>query len=288
MLVSNGARPDSPGRTTTSLDDRLIRLLAPLPLLAAMTLAVATYAVWGLGIPLLLGAKTAWLVSFNTEGAIFAGAIVFARLFPIIEARFRRQRLELTTNLHLLSALDFEQLVGEMFRHEGWEVTETGRHGEPDGGIDLRIARGSELRLVQCKRWTARSVGVEEVRQLGGVLLAEGLSGSSGVLVTTSEFTRTAKDAAERLDLELIDGESLVPRLQSAGATKLLKAPPAPSTPWQCPKCDTPMILDKSPHGWWLHCPSYRSGCTGKRDLGSDPEHALELLQRSAFDPARK
>jgi hypothetical protein len=246
-----------------------------------MGLATAVYVLWGLTVPLVLGVRGAWLLSFNTEGATFAGAIVFARLFPIIEARFRRQRIELTTDLRLLSARDFEQIVGEMFRHEGWDVSETGRHGEPDRGVDLRISRGSEVRLVQCKRWTSRSVGVEEVRQLGGTLLADGLVGSAGVLVTTSEFTSAAAELARQLKLELIDGQALVPRLQTAGATRLLNSPKSSDTPWLCPECENPMVLDRSSYGWWLRCPSYRSGCSGKRDLGSDPEQALDSLRRA-------
>lgn len=282
MLVSNGVPSDAPGRTTTAVDDWLIRWVAPLPLTAAMVLAIAVYVFWGLVIPLLLGTNTAWRLSFNTEGAIFSGAIVFARLFPVIEARFRQHRLELTTDLRLLSARDFEEIVGEMFRHEGWEVTETGRHGEADGGIDLRLSRGSEHRLVQCKRWTSHSVGVDEVRKLGGTLLAEGLTGAAGLLVTTSEFTKSAADAAKQLKLEIIDGAALVRRLHGAGATRLLEPAKQPQTPWSCPSCDTPMILSRSQHGWWLRCPAYRAGCNGKRDLGGDPEGALESLRRGA------
>jgi ssDNA-binding Zn-finger/Zn-ribbon topoisomerase 1 len=45
-----------------------------------------------------------------------------------------------------------------------------------------------------------------------------------------------------------------------------------------CPICATPMLLDQSMHGWWLHCPGWTEGCTGKRDLDPDPGRALELL----------
>lgn len=195
---------------TSTGDGWLDRRVARMPVVAVTALAIGVYALWGLVTPFLLGASTAWLLSFNTQGAIFAGAIVFARLLPVLGARLRRQRLELTTDLRLLSAGDFEQLVGEMFRHEGWDVIETGRHGEPDGGIDLRLRRGAEHRLVQCKRWISQDVGVDEIRKLGGSLLAEGLPGSAGLLVTTSRFTKSARNAAEQLGLEIIDGQALV------------------------------------------------------------------------------
>jgi HJR/Mrr/RecB family endonuclease len=210
VLVSNEEQTPATGQTTTRLDDWLMQLIAPLPLAAIVALAIAVYALWGIALPMLPNAGTSWLLSFNTEGAIFAGAIILARAFPVIEARLRRHRLELTTDLRQLSAREFEQLVGEMFRQEGWDVTETGRHGEADGGIDLRLTKGSEQRLVQCKRWTSYSVGVDEVRQLGGILLAEGLPGAAGVIVTTAEFTKAAAHAAQQLGLEIVDGEALV------------------------------------------------------------------------------
>jgi restriction system protein len=56
-----------------------------------------------------------------------------------------------------LSWQDFESLVGEGFRHRGFNVTERGGAG-PDGGVDLSMARGHERFLVQCKQWRARQV----------------------------------------------------------------------------------------------------------------------------------
>ncbi|MGO9972254.1 MAG: restriction endonuclease [Solirubrobacteraceae bacterium] len=81
--------------------------------------------------------------------------------------------------------------------------------GKPDGNVDLRLRCGDEQRLVQCKQWQARSVGVEEVRKLAGTLLREGLHGRAGVLITSSSFTSTAIDEAKRLRMGLIDGRDL-------------------------------------------------------------------------------
>lgn len=55
-------------------------------------------------------------------------------------------------------------LVGEAFRLQGFEVTETGGSG-PDGGVDLVARRGRETFLVQCKQWRAFTVGVDVVRE---------------------------------------------------------------------------------------------------------------------------
>ena len=47
---------------------------------------------------------------------------------------------------------EFESLVGEGFRHRGFEVDERGGPSA-DGGIDLILRRGREKFLVQCKHW---------------------------------------------------------------------------------------------------------------------------------------
>lgn len=50
------------------------------------------------------------LVSFTTEGTVFAGLILFARAIPFVERRLRRQQLQLTTSLRRLSGREFESL----------------------------------------------------------------------------------------------------------------------------------------------------------------------------------
>ncbi|HEX3830703.1 MAG TPA: restriction endonuclease [Solirubrobacteraceae bacterium] len=263
------------GRTTTALDDRLIRAVRPLNGVQLALLSVTIYAAWGLGLPLLFGFGTAWLLTFNTEGALFAALVCFLRLIPIIEARLRRQQLELTTDLRKLSAREFEEVVGEMFRLEGWEeVAEIGGHGEADGNVDLRLRRGSQQRLVQCKQWTARNLGVDEVRKLAGALLRDGCPGTDGILVTSAAFYPAAIAEAKQLGMQLISGEDLVSRLDQQGASDVLSR--GATVAWPCPQCAAPMSLAKSGYGWWLRCSA--TACLGKHDLGQDDRVAVERL----------
>ena len=51
-----------------------------------------------------------------------------------------------TGDTSLLSAEEFEWLVGELFRREGWKVEETGRQESPDGSIDLDLVRAGEIK----------------------------------------------------------------------------------------------------------------------------------------------
>ena len=79
-----------------------------------------------------------------------------------------------------MSWREFEMLVGEGFRLQGYQVVETGGGGA-DGGIDLVLTKpgksGGEKFLVQCKQWRAFKVGVDVVRELYGVMAARGATG---------------------------------------------------------------------------------------------------------------
>ncbi len=68
-----------------------------------------------------------------------------------------------------MSWREFELLVGEAYRLQGYRVTEIGGGG-PDGGVDLVLTKGSEKFFVQCKQWKAYKVGVTTVRELYGVM----------------------------------------------------------------------------------------------------------------------
>lgn len=108
-------------------------------------------------------------------------------------------------DLARLSWEEFERLVGEAFRAQGFAVSET--KAGADGGIDLVLRKQGERFLVQCKRWRARTVGVEIVRELYGVMAAQGAVG--GYVVTSGIFTKEAYKFAAGRDIDLWDGAKL-------------------------------------------------------------------------------
>jgi hypothetical protein len=269
--------PDAANRTVTPDDDLITRTMARLPMNAALAVAGLVYAGIGLALPLAIGAPDGSLIGLNIIGVMIAWALTLGWLFPVTEARARRQLLEQSTNLRLLSARDFEQLVGEMLRREGWEVKEVGQHGTPDGGVDLQIREGTRRMLVQCKRWDSKQVGVNEVRQLAGAMLREKVN--EGVLVTLSDFTPASISEAKKDGIILVAGSELARRLERTGATKLLRDDTR-DIPYACPQCGTPMRLGHNDYGYWLSCPNFATD-RGKLDLGPDPTQALERLIRS-------
>jgi hypothetical protein len=94
-----------------------------------------------------------------------------------------------------------------------------------DGGKDLVCCRadGGQF-LVEVKRYEpGRRVGVAVVQRLTGVVYENGVR--SGLLVTTSDYSRPALDAAERvnargeLSLELHGSQELLKWLDSCAAS---------------------------------------------------------------------
>jgi hypothetical protein len=128
--------------------------------------------------------------------------------------------------LYSLDPRKFEELVEAIFRDFGYDVVLTPK--SKDGGLDIRATRkdsvGTLLYLIECKRYAAtRPVGVDIVRGLYGVATTE--RASCGLIVTTSHFTRGAKEFADKVkyQMSLRDYSDLVnwlgeyPRSKSRG-----------------------------------------------------------------------
>jgi restriction system protein len=240
----------------------------------ALALILVLYPGLALIVPLAAGFSTYYLVLFNLVGVVMAAVIGLGWTEVFREAIHRRHLLDWTTELRHLNSTEFEWLVGEVFRREGWSVRETGRTDGPDGNVDLELTRGNERMIVQCKRWQSWPVDVDNIRLFLGTLAREKLTPTSGVFVTLSNFTEQARIEASAAGLALVDGPELHLRIE-----KVRKSEP-------CPECGAPMTLGKSPFGWWLRCQA--ADCRGKRDLGRDPAIAVELLMTPTTDSHRQ
>lgn len=109
---------------------------------------------------------------------------------------------------------DFEKLIAELLRGEGFEVSLTPE--TRDGGYDIFALRhqkitGDEVILVECKRYDKRrkiSAGI--IDRLIGVVQRG--NATKGILVTTSQLTGPAKKLVTQNSSRLIvhDYETLV------------------------------------------------------------------------------
>lgn len=221
-----------------------------------------------------------FVLSAVTHGLALAGQYLLPLWFGIgaLLSAFRRgkaARLHEAVARHPdalggMSWQEFEILVGEYFRHQGYSVTDNGGGGA-DGGVDVVLHGSDGSYLVQCKHWRALRVGVQPVRELYGVMAAHGAVG--GFVVTSGEFTEDAHRFADGLALTLVNGATLRRSIQAqAGRGPAATAPADRSTP-DCPVCGAAMVLRQARSGanagkqFW-GCSRYaQDRCRGTREV---------------------
>ncbi len=290
-----------PRHSRTSLVEDLIDGIARLPWWAGLLIAVLGYAVLS---PLAaapppavtsvsdvggLMTSTLWRTLAQVGQYLVPGIGVIGAAVSLARRHRRRECLDRATRSPSADGLkdmdwrEFEMLVGEGFRLQGYAVRENS-HGGPDGGVDLVLEKNGETTLVQCKQWKAFRVGVAVVRELYGVMAARGAA--AGVVVTSGRFTRDAMAFAAGRNLRLMDGEQLMALLQQAKATlpAAQAGPPPLADGWAgqaqpataigtptCPACTRPMVRRVAKRGtsagsaFW-GCTAYPA-CKGTRPL---------------------
>lgn len=210
-----------PRRRQSGLD-----ALAALPWPIGILLGVAAY--WGIRHGVALVSRTSGGPSaegmargFEGNGLAPLAWLALAVCWIGAAASFlqRRQRtrlLETRSDLDSIATLDwrqFEQLVGEAFRRDGYSVEETGQGGA-DGGVDLVLRKGGRTTLVQCKRWRQRQVPVTTVREMWGLLAHCGADAVA--IVCVGDYSPDARRFAARKAIRLITGQELVRMVHAA------------------------------------------------------------------------
>ena len=152
------------------------------------------------------------LASMASNLAPLAIVLLVPAVISAIRQRRTRKRFDSQSGggrpnaLHLLDWRQFESLISEYYRRQGFKVRTNASDG-PDGGVDLWLRNDLGLYLVQCKHWRDRKVPVQIVRELYGVMAAEGAYG--GAVVTSGSFTADASDFADGKPIDLVDRPNL-------------------------------------------------------------------------------
>jgi restriction system protein len=295
-------------KKTSPLED-ILDLLSLLPWWVCLVLAAVSYVVLSnLAAPIKpsdIQGQGGVMVGAMMQKAIIHGlATIGQYLAPLmcliaaaVSAWRRKQRRELIAGVSEAESADaldgmswreFEILVGESYRQQGYQVAELGGAG-PDGGVDLLLTKGNEKFFVQCKQWKAYKVGVSTVRELYGVMAAKGATG--GFVVTAGRFTTDAVEFAQGRNIELVDGPRLFVMIQRARRTGASLSPSiaadshaqaqhpeasavatAQTASPECPRCGASMQLRTARQGtnagsrFW-GCSSYPT-CRGTRAAG--------------------
>ncbi|WP_430388869.1 restriction endonuclease [Dyella sp. 20L07] len=133
-----------------------------------------------------------------------------AALVSFLGQRKRKRLLETQTGIDSIRAMDwqnFELLVGEAFRRQGYSVVENGLGGA-DGGVDLFLHKNGQTTLVQCKQWRTYKITVNIVREMFGLLTHHGAAAVK--IVALGDYTPDARRFVVGKPIELIDGQTLL------------------------------------------------------------------------------
>lgn len=285
-------------RNKSSLYDDLFEFLVDVPTWAGPIVMLITYAGSRWLIPAIFRIVGGGGDSFGQSMAeplsqffvklapLFAVIVFLVWIVAELHKLKDRRRFDKQSGIDSIKDLDwreFESLLSEAFRRQGFVVEHTGKAG-PDGGIDVRLSKAGAVSLVQCKHWKQQQVGVKIVRELLGVVTSE--KAQSGIVVTSGQFTTAAIEFAAKNPVRLIDGNELVQmisevqnsdRVKSKPAQVIVSERPKPTAPVAaqpaptCPKCGSVMVRRIAKRGQnagseFFGCSRYPE-CKGIRDL---------------------
>lgn len=139
--------------------------------------------------------------------AILLLALILAGLAvaPKLARPRARRHADDVADLATLTPAAFERHVADLFTRAGYRARHVG--GAGDGGVDVRVARGRQRGIIQCKRYAPRrSVGPALVREVIGTRAHERVDWAW--LVTTGRVTPGARRLAAAEHVVLLDAET--------------------------------------------------------------------------------
>ena len=109
----------------------------------------------------------------------------------------------------------FEDEIQDLVEVFGYSAETTKAAG--DFGADVIGRRGGKKVVIQCKLYTKGKIGNRVVSELEGS--RRFYDASEAIIVTTSSFTRQAREVAEKLGIHLVDQEMLIRLCQQRNIT---------------------------------------------------------------------
>ena len=115
------------------------------------------------------------------------------------------------SDLKRMHPFKFEDYVAKLYKNMGYSVKQTKRTG--DGGKDIVATKNGQTYFVECKRYSD-PINVHKMRDFVGACVLGGKD-VKGIYDTTSSFTNDAKSAANRIGIQMIDGNKLMSMIRS-------------------------------------------------------------------------
>ena len=131
---------------------------------------------------------------------------------------------QLQRRLQAMDDFDFEHLVADLWREQGWEAEVEQQSG--DAGVDVRatmVQPYNRKALIQAKRYSDNNpVGGPDIQQYSALKQQES-DVDEAIIVTTGRFTGSAEDRASDLNVKAINGQELVDLIESLDAYSVVE-----------------------------------------------------------------
>ncbi|MDY5348934.1 MAG: restriction endonuclease [Candidatus Ventricola sp.] len=109
--------------------------------------------------------------------------------------------------IYNLSPKDFEDMVANLYRHLGFNVTQTPYIN--DGGKDAILSKDGIRYFLECKRYSPDAQIGRPMLQKLFAAMNEGHV-EHGIFITTADFSKTAYEYGTRYGIQTINGQALV------------------------------------------------------------------------------
>ena len=114
-----------------------------------------------------------------------------------------------------LNGYEYEHYVASLLSIDGWEAKVTS--GSGDQGVDIIVSKNGTKIAVQCKKYSSPvgNKSVQEVNAGRGIFECD-----YGFVITNNLYTRSAKEAANKLEIFLLHHDDIPTILSFLNETK--------------------------------------------------------------------
>ncbi len=189
----------------------------------------------------------------------------------------------LIQKLREISSKDFEDIIAKIFEMKGYVIFDRSkwkrffwrRIPKRDGGIDLTVTKDNHKIYIQIKHYQTHQLGVPVVNGFYWVIVDRLSNNDKWIIITTSIFSKDAKEFAKNKNIEMIDYQILLQEIYSLDENKKAELMSLLSRlsidnkfgkyAKTCPKCLAPLHETKQ---WFYGCMNYyETWCTYKESI---------------------
>lgn len=189
--------------------DLIFEFLAPVILLFAGLFAFQHQILGVIDLKMFESVLPLYRAIFLLLGVVLIGVFISNALAKLIE-KLERDRLVrkqyMVNDWFSMDPNEFEHFIAGVYEKRGYTVDEVTSY-VADHGIDVALRRNGKRYAIQVKQYKNKPIGEKDLREFYGSYVSDFDGGS---FVTTSTYTKPAKEWAKGVGMLLVDGDYLV------------------------------------------------------------------------------